>query len=213
MKGLILKDLYSIKNYLKIYSVTFLFFLVYAVCMKSPTYLVFMGMLMGVSTLFAVLSLDEASGFAFVMSLPVTRKQIMLEKYLFFAGMMALIWGVTTILGIFVNLYAKKDLRECIFSALFCTALYLVMMSLIIPVAIKLGVQKARYVMMACVALPCVVVIGWAQMQETKQTWMAAENALNQSFGIILAGTFVVAGLTYMISYWISQRIFAKKEF
>ena len=76
MKGLILKDLYSMKIYLKSYMSMFLFFMIFAVAMKSPAYMVFMGTVMGISTLFAVLSVDEASGFAFSMTLPVTIKQI-----------------------------------------------------------------------------------------------------------------------------------------
>lgn len=211
MKGLILKDIYFLKDYFKIYSAMFLFFLIYAVSMESPIYLVFMGMIMCVSGLFSVLAIDEASGFSFVMSLPVTRKQIVLEKYLFCGGMMALILGGTTTMGIFVNLYAKIDRKEYAFSALICAVFYIVMMSLIIPVTLKWGVQKARLVMLGCIAIPSALIVVWTQKTETN--WMAVEHTWNQSWWIVAAGAFVTAVAVYTASYWISRKIFAQKEF
>ena len=213
MKGLILKDLYSMKIYLKSYMSMFLFFMIFAVAMKSPAYMVFMGTVMGISTLFAVLSVDEASGFAFSMTLPVTRKQIVQEKYLFFVGMMCLIWGITIAFGLVIYVFVKGDVIECLVSALACAAFYLFIMALILPVTLKWNIQKARYVMLAAVALPCVMVITWARMQETNQNLFAAEAIWDKRIGILIAGICLSAIVVYFVSYCISLQIFAKKEF
>ena len=213
MKGLILKDLYSMKIYLKSYVSMLLFFVVYAVAMKSPAYMVFMGTVLGVSTLFAVLSVDEASGFAFSMTLPVTRKQIVQEKYLFFVGVMCLIWVITTALGLIIYIFVKGDVMECLVSALVCVAFYLFIMALVLPITLKWNVQKARYVMLAAVALPCVTVIAWARMQETNQNLFIVEAMWDQHVGMIIAGIALVAIVVYVVSYRISLQIFAKKEF
>ena len=213
MKGLILKDLYSMKIYLKSYASMLLFFLIFAVAMKSPSYMVFMGTVMGVSTLFAVLSVEEASGFAFSMTLPVTRKQIVQEKYLFFVGVMCLIWGITTALGLMIYVFVKGDIIECFVSALVCAAFYLFIMALILPVTLKWNVQKARYVMLAAVALPCVTVIAWARMQETNQNLFMVEAMWDQHVGMIIVGIILAAIVVYVLSYQISLQIFAKKEF
>ena len=211
MKGLILKDVYLMKTYFKSYASMILFFMVFAVTMKSPVYMVFMGMVMGVSTLFSILSMDESGGFSFSMTMPVTRKQVVQGKYLFFAGAMCIVWGTTTVLGLIINLFVKEDVIECIASALMCAAFYLIIMAFIVPVALKWNVQKARYVMLAVVALPCVLIV--FLVQHAGKNMSALEMVLDNSFSVVMACVCAAAVGAYMVSYIVSVKIFEKKEF
>ena len=60
MKGLLLKDFYMQKLYLKQYLGTILLFSVIAVMLKSPTYMTFLGLMVGLTQIFSVISIDES---------------------------------------------------------------------------------------------------------------------------------------------------------
>ena len=104
-----------------------------------------------VTAIFAIttISYDEFdNGLAFLMTLPVTRKQYVAEKYLLGAGLTAAAWGITTITGVICKGVAELqgDLSETIIDSLIYIPLALLMLTASLPLVIHFGAEKGRYI-------------------------------------------------------------------
>ena len=144
MKGLLLKDFYMQKLYLKQYLGTILLFGVIAVMLKSPTYMTFLGLMVGLTQIFSVISIDESGGFTYCLTLPVNRRKIVQEKYLLFLIELLLIFTVTAVIGAIIAVINSIPLREWLPQVFGGGAFYLAALSAIIPAALKWKVEKAE---------------------------------------------------------------------
>ena len=106
-----------------------------------------------VTAIFAIttISYDEFdNGLAFLMTLPVTRKQYVAEKYLLGAGLTAVAWGIATITGVICKGVAELQgcLSETIIGSLIDIPLALLMLAVSLPLVIHFGAEKGRYIAM-----------------------------------------------------------------
>ena len=91
------------------------------------------------------ISYDEFdNGLAFLMTLPVTRKQYVAEKYLLGAGLTAVAWGIATITGVICKGVAELQgcLSETIIGSLIYIPLALLMLAVSLPLVIHFGDGK-----------------------------------------------------------------------
>ena len=170
-----------------------------------------------VTAIFAIttISYDEFdNGLAFLMTLPVTRKQYVAEKYLLGAGLTAAAWGITTITGVICKGVAELqgDLSETIIDSLIYIPLALLMLTASLPLVIHFGAEKGRYIAMVMWAIIFAVVyiliktIGLSA--DAVDAWL---NGLNR--GMVLAGVVLFTVIVYMGSFGIGVRLMEKKEF
>ena len=111
-----------------------------------------------VTAIFAIttISYDEFdNGLAFLMTLPVTRKQYVAEKYLLGAGLTAVAWGIATITGVICKGVAELQgcLSETIIGSLIYIPLALLMLAVSLPLVIHFGAEKGRYIAMVMWAI------------------------------------------------------------
>ena len=116
-----------------------------------------------VTAIFAIttISYDEFdNGLAFLMTLPVTRKQYVAEKYLLGAGLTAAAWGIEAITGVICKGVAELQgcLSEKIIGTLIYIPLALLMLSVSLPLVIHFGAEKGRYIAMVMWAIIIAVV-------------------------------------------------------
>ena len=116
-----------------------------------------------VTAIFAIttISYDEFdNGLAFLMTLPVTRKQYVAEKYLLGAGLTAVAWGIATITGVICKGVAELQgcLSETIIGSLIDIPLALLMLAVSLPLVIHFGAEKGRYIAMVMWAIIFAVV-------------------------------------------------------
>ena len=142
-----------------------------------------------VTAIFAIttISYDEFdNGLAFLMTLPVTRKQYVAEKYLLGAGLTAVAWGIATITGVICK--GVAELQGC------------------------LSEEKGRYIAMVMWAIIFAVVYILIKTMglsaDAVDAWL---NGLNR--GMVLAGVVLFTVIVYMGSFWIGVRLMEKKEF
>ena len=169
-----------------------------------------------VTAIFAIttISYEFDNGLAFLMTLPVTRKQYVAEKYLLGAGLTAAAWGITTITVVICKGVAELqgDLSEKIIGTLIYIPLALLMLAASLPLVIHFGAEKGRYIAMVMWAIIIAVVytliktIGLSA--DAVDAWL---NGLNR--GMVLAGVALFTVIVYMGSYWGSVRLMEKKEF
>ena len=103
-----------------------------------------------VTAIFAIttISYDEFdNGLAFLMTLPVTRKQYVAEKYLLGAGLTAVAWGIATITGVICKGVAELQgcLSETIIGSLIYIPLALLMLAVSLPLVIHLERKRTLY--------------------------------------------------------------------
>ena len=170
-----------------------------------------------VTAIFAIttISYDEFdNGLAFLMTLPVTRKQYVAEKYLLGAGLTAVAWGIATITGVICKGVAELQgcLSETIIGSLIYIPLALLMLAVSLPLVIHFGAEKGRNIAMVMWAIIFAVVYilikAMGLSADAVDAWL---NGLNR--GMVLAGVVLFTVIVYMGSFWIGVRLMEKKEF
>ena len=170
-----------------------------------------------VTAIFAIttISYDEFdNGLAFLMTLPVTRKQYVAEKYLLGAGLTAAAWGIATITGVICKGVAELQgcLSEKIIDTLIYIPLALLMLAVSLPLVIHFGAEKGRYIAMVrwviIIAVVYILIKTMGLSADAVDAWL---NGLNR--GMVLAGVVLFTVIVYMGSFGIGVRLMEKKEF
>lgn len=164
----------------------------------------------------STISYDEYNnGYAFLFTLPVTRRQYAVEKYLFTLLTGGMTWLVTTVAGYFYgrmreNLVASEWFAESA-GSLFALSIVVCFM---IPVQLKYGAEKSRIALIVFIFASAAVVImlqkGFRAM-EISVPWMDSFVHMNAIGTILLCGIGFVFVVT--ASLLISIRVVEKKQF
>ena len=148
------------------------------------------------------LSFDERSGWEkLALSMPVTRRQLVLSKYLL-GALLSLIVAVVDAL-IFIALPGRDpatSLLTC--GAFLCTGL--IFLDIILPILFKVGTEKARLIMIMIVLLPVVLALLADRLGFSLPAGALASHGYLLPLGTVL--------LT-LLSILISLAIYRKKEF
>ena len=158
---------------------------------------------------------DMDNGMEYLMTLPVTRRQYVYSKYVFSAGAGFLCWIFSCVMGTLSNVVHgnQGEPEEWLFLCLSSLGLLIFISSLIIPVQLKFGAEKAKIVMI-------LIMVGGAGM-----TWFfinikkAVFPGSIQLISFLNEYPFAYAGIVFLfvlaaffISLFVSVRIFEKKE-
>ena len=207
MKGLILKDIFGIKSFLKgtlfsiaIISTCFFFSIgsegiIAAVAIMCATMIV------------TTYTLDERYGWQrFAMSMPVSPKQYVGAKFV--VNLIFCLAGVVIGTVIALGLQAYKHTVDVQALLAVCGAalgICLLFGALIIPLLTYFGAEKARLIMMGVIAVP--TVIAYAVLDRMDLSTMTIADSQEK---LIIAGTIVAVMGIQLLSYLISVRIFKK---
>ena len=158
---------------------------------------------------------DMDNGMEYLMTLPVTRRQYVYSKYVFSAGAGFLCWIFSCVMGTLSNVIHgnQGDSGEWLFLCLMSLGILLFTSSLIIPVQLKFGAEKAKIAML--LIMVGVAGVTWLFINIKKAVFpdgMKLISFLNDYpfayVGIVLL--FELAA--FFISLFVSIRIFEKKE-
>lgn len=211
MKGLILKDLYAMGSF---YRNTLFSMIIVCTCFGfslGAEGVAAATAIMCATMIVSTFTLDERCGWlGFAAALPVARKESVLAKYAVhviycFAG---IILGF--IISVVVNMFAdqKLSLAELGICAVVSFGIAMVFGFVIIPIMFRFGAEKARFIMMAVIALPTIAVYFLADK-------VNLEGIVLTDMGIKLLYAAVVIGfiLLGVASCAISVKVYDKKEF
>ena len=208
-KGLIYKDLFLLKEAFPIVALAVLFLLFTIILGFSGGFLALCIMLMvfAVKVVESTLIYDETDGWdSFVLTAPVSRKEIVRSKYLlqilFLAGAF-LISAVILLLISLIPMFSGEDWLFLMLVVGFCYAL--VYGAVVIPIYLKFGQHTSRYVAFA------VLVVVAGLYGATFGITMFLEFAASTI--PLLIGVLVLSLAAYGVSYSISRKIYAKREF
>ncbi len=216
MKGLLLKDIYNLSSYktsllIVVVIVGFIGFSQENFINLVPIMLTTMLGMMALSTF----SYDEiAKSDKYILSLPVSKKEMVKEKYVF--STIAILIGAITafILCILVSYITKKPidmttLLTTTISGIFGISL---VQCIQIPSVYKWGAEKGRIQMFILVICVMAVIggIGYLLLKSVVLVNLEEVLTILVSYGIIT--TVILTILMYAISYHIACKIYQKKE-
>lgn len=216
MKGLLIKDILNMKNYMKQLVLVLIFFIAYGIFLKNGTFVGTMITLMLSMQVITTMSYDEYVKWdKYALTMNINRKDIIISKYIFFtiSIIIGIVVGITT--SIAINQIAKLDtgMNEIIVTSIVVPCVFAILFSIIIPVVFKTGVEKGRIVMMLILFIPAILVGAIVKISEKANITMPSPSNLEilMKFGVL--GLVLLTILAVFISYKVSLSIYNKKEF
>ena len=216
MKGLLIKDILNMKNYMKQLVLVLIFFIAYGIFLKNGTFVGTMITLMLSMQVITTMSYDEyAKWDKYALTMNINRKDIIISKYIFFtiSIIIGIVVGITT--SIAINQIAKLDtgMNEIIVTSIVVPCVFAILFSIIIQVVFKTGVEKGRIVMMLILFIPAILVGAIVKISEKANITMPSPSNLEilMKFGVL--GLVLLTILAVFISYKVSLSIYNKKEF
>ena len=223
MKALLMKDLRTLKNerrlWVSIIGVSVLFGVLFQNWYFMMGYIMF-GLSMIARTMYQYDVADQ--GIVYLMTLPITRKEYVKEKYLL--SLMSICIGgilsmILTKIGMLIT-PDQADSNQEIFSAfLGILAVALVLQAIIFPVELKYDVSKSRIIILLLVM--GIIILFTAFDMLIGAILVAFITIFVDAFGGIFIQHFlgtvllsaVVVGMIYFSSYRKSVKIMGQKEF
>lgn len=214
MTGLLYKDFLALKGHLSTYVV---FFVIYgglcAAGVFSPSVLGGMVVLISIITPMTTVTSDDISRWnRFAIATPACRRGVVAGKYLFTLLMVLLSTAVVSLLMVALSPTGRLDapLGEVLLAVLACGGIALLMNAVVLPLLLKFGAEKARMISMALflAVFGGFALVGLAAGNgftlPAPPAWLIA--ALPGLLALLAVGGFV-------LSYFIAQAVYAKKEF
>lgn len=209
MTSLILKDLIMLKSYAKTLIIMIGFF---ALVTFSNDASFLSGMIILILAMLPVtsFSFDQQSKWdLFSQTLPVSRKQLVWSKYLL--GLIAIGSGVviaSLLNGVILLLKNQPvDLLELVVANIAIAYAGILFLAVLIPLVYQFGVEKSRLISLAVLAVPSLLAVGLSRAGVSFAWLDSIAPAL--LFGI----SSLVVVLVFLLSTFVSIRIYSKKDF
>lgn len=217
MKGLLIKDFKLLITNMK-YSLLMIVLIAVGISAYTTdtTFVIVYLSIIGTSFTTSTLSYDEFdNGYAFLFSLPVTRRGYIAEKYIFGLCMSSIGWLIGTIATIIAGMSKSVMPMDTIQIALALLPLEFLFIAFLIPFHLKFGGDKGRIIMIGALGLMFLLITIGSQMLKSVQIdWNAiGKNLPSINEGTAIALFFAIGLALLFLSCAISVRIMEKKEF
>ena len=184
--------------------------------MKDVSFIITYLALIGASFTTSTMSYDEFdNGYTFLLSLPVTRKGYVLEKYAF-----GLLGGGGWLLGSVIVTVAgavrnTSTVTDSLMMSLVMLPVALLLLSVLIPFHMKFGGEKGRIVMIITIGLIFAATVLGVKLAEAMNIDLdaALEKLPAMGTGAVAVGAVVISVVILLLSCRISIGIMNKKEF
>lgn len=217
MRGLILKDFCLMKVQAK-----FLLIIVFVTIFLhfnsdgtfAVSYLVMIAAILGISTI----SYDEMdNGYGFLFSLPVSRRQFVMAKYIFNLLMGGLAWiiGFTITTSFWLIRPGEGSLPDIFLSSFVFVPIILLIQAVMLPIMLKFGSEMGRIMLLIVLGAVCAVCYAAGKFFEMAGIPLAAivDSMSKYSIGAIQLILVVAAVVIWSVSLIIATKIVQKKEF
>lgn len=217
MKGLILKDLINLNKSFRMYAAVLLFFAFIAFSLDDPSYVSSMFTFMFATLTLSSYSYDDyAKWDAYALTMPINKEDIIRGKYMLLFILSGISFLVSSGMSLLLNLIMNKgDIKDGVILTALVTAIALFFYSIIIPLITKLGVEKARIIILVVYAIPFLV--GSMLIKSLKSNTLVIPASLISIWEFVLEYAYIIVPMALavilFISYLISLRIYKKKEF
>lgn len=223
MKGLIIKDLFAMKSYLKSLYFIVIFYIIVGLFLGNVNFYNSMIMFMGTLSVLTLFSYDKYYKWnIYSVSLPLKRKKIVLAKYISSYCIITIAFLLCTVIDM-LNLFivdSEVPFNIAILIDLMYYILCILYIGLIIPLIYKFDVEKGRIIMTALFIIPFLVIMYISSLEESRKIFEGVFKYITEilvnnisTISIIIISAFIFLIIVNIISYIISCCIFNKKEF
>ncbi|MEK4699564.1 ABC-2 transporter permease [Solibacillus sp. FSL R7-0668] len=208
MMSLVLKDLLNLQSYLKTIIVFVVFYSMLSFTMDEVSFVA--GMLIVLFAMIPIASFTydkQAKWDVFGQTLPVTRKQMVQSKYviaLIFIVIGLVLSFIITAIATFIK-ESSVEVVELIAANSMVASVGIILLAIMLPLIYKFGVEKSRIMLLAISSIPII-----ALLLLSKLGFTVPSNIDWQTVASIIP---VVALLLFGISFFISNKIYARKDF
>lgn len=218
MKGLLIKDLKLLKGQKQFFAAVLVMMMIFMWTDSNFSFVItYITIMVSVLTLTTMSYDDFENGLGYLFTLPVSRREYVVEKYLF--SVVTILPGMAMVsICSFVTAGIKGidfSVEECMASVVSGLLVGAVTLSVLIPVQLKFGVEKSRVATMMLFGGGVLVgFLGTKICDAVGIDWMAAIRALSEMKAeVILTGIGVISVAVMLVSYLFSLRVITKREF
>ncbi len=212
MKGLLIKDYRLLLMQKRLYIPFTLFGLIAAVLFSST--LIFIGSctFIAISLTISTLSYDEFdNGYAFLFTLPITRKLYVKEKYCFGLLFAAIACALPMLICMLLSLlFSLQSMMHIALSATMVFLYCILIFSIMFPLQLRFGLEKGQLIRQGTLGCFIGVIVGASQTL-TFQTITTLVSKTH--FAVLFSISCCIIAALYLFSYQISVRIMHKKSF
>lgn len=215
MKGLLLKDIFTLRKQFSILGLLLIFYGIWGYFVGNFVFLsTFMPFIFTMMVLTSF-SYDDASKWTgFALSLPVSRKCLVLSKYVL-TLILAFIGVILSLAFSYLLVFISREpvTKEILLSSLVSSFLCLLFSSTMIPLVFKFGTEKSRTAMFSIIMIPLILFYGASKIGlfDNLEKITPQQQAMLEKF---LPAIFIAVALAALaISFFISLQIVKKKEF
>lgn len=218
MKGLLIKDWKLLLGQKQFFLVTGFIVLVFLVTSENPAFVVSYATIMYTVFTISTISYDDHhNGMTFLFTLPVSRKEYVIEKYSFgilSAGITAflVLSAMTAVSGVKGDGIAVEDMFAAEIAAIMVAVVFL---SFTIPIQLKFGAEKGRMALMAVSIVIFILIWGGASiLKKMNQSPVKLVNRLDEiPLGQFACGVLAACAVLMLVSAAVSLRFLKQREF
>lgn len=211
MKGLFIKDLYILKQ--RKMAIVMFVAIIFVLGSQAGIEFAVVGyaaILFGILAQGTIAYDDDGNCMSYLMTLPITIKEYVAEKFIFSGLSVFFGWFVSLIFGYVISLY-KIDVvvtGETIFSAFVAFLLFVAILNMYIPIQIKFGSEKSRFVIMGVGAVVFIIAL-----VVKKMNLKVPEGIENASPGVVLLVVILFSVLLSVVAFMWSMKILKDREY
>ncbi len=217
MKGLLIKDLFLLKNQKRFLITLLITCAVMLFTNGDPSFVINYSVLIFSMLALSTVSYDEMEhGFSFLFILPINRAVYVREKYVFCLLIGGAAWLISILVAVMGGLLGQGwELSQALFMAFISLAITQLLFSVTLPLQLKFGAEKGRVVMMAAIGfLFAGIFVVVKKLKHLDYDIGRAAANLEGIGPVKLVGLVILVCLAASaVSYYISLRIMEKKEF
>ena len=210
MKGLLLKDLFVVSEFVRVLTLMVIVFIASMMAIGGFSVIGAMISLLVVSLVISSFSYDDLAHWdSFAATLPVSRRKLVASKYLFLLllGVLAVVFnGLVSVL--FAALQPGVSLAEQFVTGILISMAACIIDFVLIPLIYKYGAEKSRMMMMMVIVVIFGITYGGAEllkMLNIGTDWI--------TLPILIGGIAAAFLASLLISWTCSVKIVEKKEY
>lgn len=210
MKSLILKDCYNIGHNAKTMVVLLLFLGVVSMPASGVVGFIVLSAVLCSMMLVTTFTFDETSKWTrYAMIMPVTKNELVLSKYLVLLLFTTIGVALGGCVGLISGLILKNvDFMTTVTAVLVALATAVVMGGISVPLLFHYGAEKARMLIIVSFSIPALLYVAVIKIAAFFHITISQNSIM-----LLLYVSPVLLIIMLYLSYRISCRIFAKKEF
>ncbi|MDY3617737.1 ABC-2 transporter permease [Agathobaculum sp.] len=214
MKAMLYADWMNFRQTLKSLLFMIIVFAVAAFMWSGPSFFCMIVVMVSIMVPLTLCSADKAYGWdRLSLSMPILRRDVVGSKFVL-SGLSSVLMTVVgcVLSAVYCVIDRTSVLMENINAMLICEAVALVLMGIILTAAVKWGIEKARYIMMACVWIPIIAVFLLSKLDFPKPDLRWLNNVSGTQLTLVALALIGVGLLVYLCCYAVSLRIYQKTE-